>query len=233
MKVLIISDIHGNIEALRAVEKAAGNVDDILFLGDVLDYGPNPKECISWLRERGGTHLMGNHDHAVVNRSDCKCGEAFKKYSVITREYMWKILDGNDYHFFDGLNPCKALLLDGKVIYTSHAAPSNPFYKYIRPKTTDAELEEEVRDLLVDYVFLGHTHFPMDRTIATTRIINPGSVGQPRDGDSRAAFAIWDNGNIVFHRVEYNVDAACDALQKCQFEQHAIDRLCEVLRTGK
>lgn len=233
MKLLIISDIHGNMEALRAVEKAAGPVDDILFLGDVLDYGPRPRECLQWLRDRGGIFLKGNHDHAVTTREDCRCGASFKEYSILTREYMWKILDESDYRFFDNLFPCRAEKIDGIDIYASHAAPSDPFYKYLRPETETAALEDEVRDLDVKFVFLGHTHFPMERTACGTSIINPGSVGQPRDGVPLAAYALWNDGDVSLHRVEYDYEKTCDDLKALPLPQHAIIRLCEVLRTGK
>lgn len=233
MKLLIISDIHGNIEALRAVEKAAGAVDKILFLGDVLDYGPRPKECIQWLKEREGIFLNGNHDHAVVNHTDCRCGAAFKEYSVLTREYMWKILEDSDYEFFRELFPCRAENIDGIEIFAAHASPSDPFYKYLRPDSETSVLEDEVRDLDVKMVFLGHTHFPMNKTALGVSIINPGSVGQPRDGIPQAAYAVWNDGDVSLHRVEYDFEKTCAGLRESPLPQHAINRLCEVLRTGK
>ncbi len=233
MKALIVSDIHGNIEALRAVEKAAGDVDTVLFLGDVVDYGPQPRECIEWLRGHGRMSLRGNHDNAVLTRVDCRCGQAFHPFSVATRELMWKILDESDYEYLRAFRPEEEIDLGGRPAYAAHAAPSDTLFKYIRPDTPADVLAAEAEKVDTELVLLGHTHFQMDRTVAGVRFVNPGSVGQPRDGDPRAGFALWDDGEITFHRIEYDIDATVDALRRRDLEQHVIDRLAQVLKTGK
>jgi putative phosphoesterase len=232
LKALIITDLHGNLAALHAIEKAAGPADRVIFLGDVLDYGPQPKECIAWLRDHTWARLRGNHDHAVLTRVDCQCGLSFKKYSIATRKYMWKILDEADYEYVRPLAPEGRFELDGLRIFAAHAAPSDPLFKYLKPSTPDDELEKEVENINADVVLLGHTHLPMDKKISGVRIVNPGSAGQPRDGDPRAAYAIWQDGNITLHRLEYDIEATCRALATCPLEAEVIERLSSVLRTG-
>lgn len=232
MKALIISDVHGNIEALRAVEKAAGDVDIVLFLGDVLDYGPQPKECIEWLRARSWKCLRGNHDNAVITRVDCQCGQSFHDLSVATRELMWKLLDDGDYDYLRPFKPEETIDLGGQAVYAAHAAPSDPMFKYLRPSTPDSELAAEAGKAGAGIALLGHTHLQMDRTAGGVRFVNPGSVGQPRDGDPRTAFALWRDGDISFHRIDYDVDATVRALEKCDLAPHVIERLARVLKTG-
>jgi len=233
MKALIVSDVHGNIEALRAIELAAGPVDTVIFLGDVTDYGPRPKECIAWLQVRASERLRGNHDNAVLEKVDCQCGQAFRKYSVATREYMWKILEPPDYEFIRGSSPDGNFELDGVKIYAAHAAPSDPLFKYLKPSTPVEEFEKEAEGIEDGVVLLGHTHFPMDIEAGGVRFVNPGSAGQPRDGDPRAAYAIWRDGDITLHRLEYDTESVCRDMSRLPLDREIIDGLTRVLRTGE
>jgi hypothetical protein len=106
MKILLISDIHANIEALTAIEE---NFDALLCMGDLVDYGPSPKECIAWLRLRVPVIVRGNHDNAVAYRQDCGCHGDFKALSVATRQLMWDLLDPEEIGFLQQLPLTKTL----------------------------------------------------------------------------------------------------------------------------
>ena len=232
MKMLIISDIHGNFAALQSIAEAADDVERVLFLGDVVDYGPQPRECIEWLRENSWLNLRGNHDNAVFEHVDCKCGQAFHKYSVATREYTKKILQDTDFEFISPIKPSGRFELDGKKVFIAHGAPSDPLFKYVKPSMRDGELANEVQGIEADIVLLGHTHLQMDRTVTGIRVVNPGSAGQSRDGDPRVGYALWQDGEITLHRVAYDFEKTCCELDGSDIEPDIIERMKQVLRTG-
>src|SRR5882724_3484362 len=100
MKILILSDIHANIEALEAIKE---EYDCLFCLGDLVDYGPSPKECIDFIKNNAHAVVRGNHDNAVAFRTDCKCSEAYRLMSVKTRELMWNILGEEEINYLSSL----------------------------------------------------------------------------------------------------------------------------------
>jgi len=96
VKLLILSDIHGNLPALEAVLKAESTWDTVAFCGDVVDYGPHPTQCLRWVAEHAEHRVRGNHDNAVANDADCRCMGSFRAYSVITRSWHQGLLSKSD-----------------------------------------------------------------------------------------------------------------------------------------
>jgi predicted phosphodiesterase len=114
----------------------------------------------------------------------------------------------------------------------AHATPNGNLYRYLTPGITDIELAGELDGILADVVFCGHTHFPMIRKVDSKLFVNPGSVGQPRDGDPRACYAVWDDGVIKLRRTKYAVAKTIEKLRACPLPPQMADQLALVLQTG-
>lgn len=232
MRILLIADIHANLEALRAVLEVPH--DRAICLGDIVDYGPDPDRCIDLLRKKNIPTVRGNHDNAVAFKMDCQCGYKYKHLSVATREYTWEILDRSRIQYLQKLPLLIKEQFDGKRLYLTHASPRSMF-EYIKPKTPDEEItrmiEESIEPVESEFLVVGHSHIPMNRKLGNLTIINPGSVGQPRDGDIRAGCAVFDTetGEIEFLRLEYDIDAVCEKIKERM--PHA-EELTGILRRG-
>lgn len=218
MKILVMSDIHGNNTALEAVLQDAGKVDKIWCLGDLVGYGPDPNECIKKIRSlKNCICLMGNHDSAVLGHMDM---EAFNRDARLSVEWNQRTIKPENLSFLKNL-PEKHV--EGNVTLV-HGSPRNPVWEYI--------LDWQVAMNNFDHFdtslcFVGHTHIPVifqmieeelgsqleilspvgPVELIGKAIVNPGSVGQPRDRDARAAYAIFDTESKIWEprRIAYNV----------------------------
>lgn len=229
-RVLVLSDVHGNLEALQAVLSAARGWDEVLVLGDLVDYGPWPGEVIDALRGLGARVVKGNHDHAAAFGVDCRCGEKTHWLSTWFRENITvRLLSRRDLEYLAGLP--EKLVLDTPVgsLAAVHGAPASPLYGYLHPwlgeEAVCAMLRPGARLAPVSrrggcrprhsVYLVGHTHYQFLRVVGGSRVVNPGSVGQPRDGDPRAAYAVLDTetGEVVFGRARYDVSRVLRTLE--------------------
>ena len=105
-------------------------------------------------------------------------------------------------------------------------------YKYLRPDVSPKELEDELNDISADIVFIGHTHFPMVRKINNIIVVNPGSVGQPRDGIPMASYSVWEDGSIGIKRVPYDIEATVKGLQGTNIPPQHVAMLAKILKEG-
>lgn len=208
MPVAVISDVHSNLHALEAVMDRIEEigVDRIVCLGDTVGYAAHPAECLEIVRGSCDLVLLGNHDHAVA------AGEAFT-FNPQARagvDYAQDELDDDAVAYLDGLDP---LVREGDVCYC-HASPREPIREYVFEDTPDEDLRAIAEAGQASTVMMGHTHVPMDLTVADVRLVNPGAVGQPRDNDPKASFAVWDPdaGTFENERVDYDAQAAADAV---------------------
>ncbi|MFP8953423.1 metallophosphoesterase family protein [Natrialbaceae archaeon A-arb3/5] len=200
MKVGLISDIHGNRVALEAVLADMPPVDELVCAGDVVGYNPWPADCVDELRDREVPTVMGNHDAAVV-------GETPFRFNGMARagvDHAKEELDEDQRAWLESL-PAERLVCDGRVKLV-HGHPDDPdrYTRYTYPREFSARLLGD-EDVLV----LGHTHVQGVERFAEGIVLNPGSVGQPRDGDPRAGYAVVDVDamTVETHRVEYDIDA--------------------------
>jgi putative phosphoesterase len=204
MRLGLISDIHGNRVALDAVLAEMPAVDHLLCAGDVVGYNPWPAECVAEIREREIPTVMGNHDRAVASSTPF----AFNSMAQAGVEYARDNLDEEALAWLANL-PAERLLFDGSVKVV-HGHPEDPDrYTYPRdfaPGLLDGE------ELLV----MGHTHVQHHAVFAEGIVVNPGSVGQPRDGDPDAAFAVVDleDRTVEEYRVEYDIDRVAAAIDE-------------------
>lgn len=235
MKLLIISDIHANWPALCAVVEAERDADEILCLGDLVDYGPEPLRCLNWALEHiAFTRLIqGNHDWAVGWNEDPKCSAPYRELAHVTQKHCLRVLTEGHRSFLCELWPQRSLSLEGASCVACHAVPSDPRFCYLTFSGDASRWNEEIELAhQPDLLFVGHTHLPGTAQIGKTLVVNPGSVGQPKDGDPRAAYAIWQEGKIELRRVAYDVEETVRAYAATPFSDAVIASLAHVLRTG-
>lgn len=218
MRVLLVTDIHANLVALEAVVRDAGPVDAVWCLGDVVGYGPRPNECVAWTEAHAAITVVGNHDWAALGRLDLNdFNESARRATLWTIEQ----LTPRSYRWLDGL-PNR--YIEGETTLV-HGSPRHPIWEYLlRPAQAAANFEYFDTGIC----FVGHTHAPAifqhdlamrgepsavppygePIVLANGRyIVNPGSVGQPRDGDPRAAYALYEpeSRTIEFRRLAYDI----------------------------
>ncbi|MHB1687173.1 MAG: metallophosphoesterase family protein [Ignavibacteriaceae bacterium] len=224
MKALIVSDIHANLPALNAVLDKDGNYDKLIFLGDVVDYGPHPKECVKFIKENADYFVRGNHDNALGYGVDCNCMGSFRKYSIATRAWHKTLLDENDIHFLRGMPAIDKIEDDITSFYLAHASPQGDMFKYLDQDEITGELE----GIIADYILVGHTHVQYKKTFDYEMVVNPGSVGLARDG-GQACYAVYEDGEIHLKRIEYDVDKTIADLMRSPLPQSIKDGLKKVL----
>ncbi|WP_101298032.1 metallophosphoesterase family protein [Halegenticoccus soli] len=217
MRLGVLSDVHANRVALDAVLEDVPPVDGLVCAGDVVGYNPWPAECVAALREREVPTVMGNHDRAVA------AGTTFRFNSMAGAgvEYARAQLPADALDWLAAL-PDERVVADGRVRLV-HGHPDDPD-RYTYPQEFGPELLGE-EDVLV----MGHTHVQAHRAYDEGIVMNPGSVGQPRDGDPRAAYAILDLDAVTVEerRVEYDVDRVAEAVREAGLPERIGTRLYE------
>jgi putative phosphoesterase len=203
MRLGVVSDVHGNRVALSAVLDDLPDVDRIVCAGDVVGYNPWPAECVRELRDRSVPCVMGNHDRAVASTT----GFRFNGMAQAGVEHAKSELTDLELAWLRRL-PDERLVADDRVKLV-HGHPDDPDH-YTYPDEFGPDLLGE-EDLLV----MGHTHVQHHAVYDEGIVLNPGSVGQPRDGDPRAAYAVVDLDamTVAEHRVEYDIDRVVEAVE--------------------
>lgn len=229
MRVLILSDIHGNLAALEAIP--AKGWDAIVCLGDMVGYGPYPGEVVRWMRAHATLTLQGNHDRALADGVPPGCRPQFEWLACATFPLGQRQLTAGEIAYLGALPREAIRVFDGVRYLFVHATPSDSLYRYVG-------LEHEVwaREIAgvdADVIVVGHTHIQFDLQLAEKRVVNPGSVGQPKDGDSRAAFAVLEHGGIRLCRTAYAVERTIAALQGAGISAEAVSALGSLLRSGR
>jgi diadenosine tetraphosphatase ApaH/serine/threonine PP2A family protein phosphatase len=218
VRAAVVSDIHGNLQALEAVLGAIAldAPDEIWCLGDLVGYGPRPNRCCAVVAERADVCLIGNHDLAALGRLDL---EIFSPDAAVSDRWTAEALEPVSRSFLEGLEPAG----EREGVGLFHASPRDPVWEYVlSPGIAYAGLAAAPQSI----VLVGHSHVALSFRLSTTTLataeagvaleladdrwlLNPGSVGQPRDGDPRAAWLLLDLGarRAEFRRVEYDVAA--------------------------
>ena len=227
MKILVVADIHSNWPALAAIEET---FDACVFLGDLVEYATDPVPCVDWARVHMSVGVRGNHDHAVAQRVPPRNGGGFRGLAAATRPVHWELLDDAQMAFLARLPVTDRITLDGLSFYLVHATPRDPLDEYLG-ENAEAWLER-LHAIDADIVCVGHTHVPFHLDLGRIQVLNPGSVGQPRDGDPRCAYAVIENGNVEIRRVEYDVDATLQQMRESGIDAEALDLTERVLRSG-
>jgi putative phosphoesterase len=226
MKLLILSDIHGNWPALEAVLQAEPRYDAVAFCGDVVDYGPFPVECLRWVAENADYAVRGNHDNALAFDLDCRCMGSFRAYSLATRAWHRPLISEADRTFLGELPTLQWFEWQGRHFRMAHATPQGDLFEYLAMD----QWGERVQDLADDFVLLGHTHIQGERRFDTTIVVNPGSVGLARDVGGEACYAVYDGEQLELKRIPYDVDRTVADLRRAPLPEDVINGLAEVLR---
>ncbi len=225
MRLLILSDIHGNWPALEAVLAAEPKCDAVVFCGDVVDYGPQPVECLRWLMANAGHVVRGNHDNALGYGVDCRCMGSFREYSVATREWHRTLLSEADREFLRRMPALEWFEWQGKHFRVAHATPQGDLFEYLNMD----QWGEKVADLTDDFVLLGHTHVQGMRVFDRVTIINPGSVGLARDHRGKACYAVFQDGQTELKQIPYAVGRTAALLRASPLSNRVTEGLVGVL----
>lgn len=228
MRTLVISDIHGNWPALRAV--AERPFDAVISLGDLVGYGPFPRECVNWVRENALISIQGNHDRAYGENVPARCRPQFRWLSDAVAPLTWRNLGTDELRYLASLPRWAVLDIQGRKHAFVHATPTEPLYRYIGPDPK--KWAAELGGLDVDVLVVGHTHIQFTLSVDNVEIVNPGSVGQPKDGDRRAAFLVIEDGVCKLERVDYDTEETVSALGTGEVDADAVTVFSTLLRTG-
>jgi len=239
MRYAIIADIHANQAAFQAVLKdidKKGGVDEVWCLGDIVGYGPDPGACIDLMQELKPICVAGNHDLAAIDKLDLAY---FNPLAAEACRWTMQQLSPEHIEYLENL----PLVSEQGDFYLVHGSPVDPVLEYV---ISTSIAENNFRRFETSYCLIGHTHAPLafrqedDGCVSlpltpnvglllgkARMIINPGGVGQPRDGDPRAAYAIYDSEANMFRpfRVEYDISATQDRMMKAGLPIHLITRL--------
>ena len=235
----LISDIHGNLEALKAVLAELAGVDGFVCLGDTVGYGPDPGRCAELLRELPNlTCVSGNHDLAAIGRYDL---EWFNPFAQAAIKWTSEQLSPEHKAYLSSL-PLTAHV--DKAVLVHGSLPDEMAYI-----TTPEEARSCFDAMPGDLVFIGHTHvaeyyrargntrFPEQVSLSEgghiafeselRYVVNPGAIGQPRDGNPAAAFGIWDvaAGTVETRRVAYDIESAQEKMRRANLPGYLIERL--------
>lgn len=227
MKVIIISDLHGNWEALRALPE---KYDELWVLGDLVNYGPEPGPVVDFVKQNSAVAIRGNHDHSIGYDEDPRCSPRYREMAATTRRYSASVLDLNQKEFLRELPLHLELKRGNTRFYLCHAKPSDPLYGYCPEDSKDWPLELNRVDH--DVLLVGHTHTPFISHVGNRVVVNPGSLGQPKTGRPDACYAVWEKGMFQLKSYSYNVNETVGRIQALSFPKEIEADLITVLKTG-
>jgi len=228
MKIAILSDIHANRQALSAVleDCKIEGVNVFWLLGDYVDYGASPIPVLQTLQKLPIEHaLAGNHDACLF---DTNVKSSQTPHGLASYENTLKILQQEPSHFewIKTLPPMK-LVMNNKILLV-HGTPEQPYWGKFSPESSHEEIQSlfaYMEENKLEYLFVGHSHVSFMMTKNGRSIVNAGSVGQPRNGYPFAQYVIFENGNIIFKKVPYDIDAAADEIKDAKLPEYLWTRL--------
>ncbi len=240
MRILIVSDIHSNYTALETVLAVAGSFDQLWNLGDTIGYGPRPNECVVSMQAYADVMLSGNHDLACLGKIDLS---DFNPDARAANIWNGKQLDDANRALLDELAP--QYEVDDRFLL-AHGSPREPIWEYLLSR---AQAEDNFAQFTQQVCFIGHSHVPLiirmprdgecsEPMLADADLLleiepdcryffNPGSVGQPRNQDPRAAYAILDtdSNTVLFKRIEYDIAHTQRQMREARLPPALIRRL--------
>lgn len=243
--IAIVSDLHSNLEAVTAVRARCEElgVTEYLCLGDVIGYGPDPVAVASFARDTFAVSLMGNHEEALVTGK-----HRFNPHAAHAIDWTRKLLSTAGGGLIDWFRQRKPFVLQGNLLLV-HGSIYDPVHDYVDEPENPIEAQQMIETLARDFTgfdlcFAGHNHTPFLATSLgvmiphdghrTFRIpkghkayICVGSVGQPRDRDTRASFATWDGEQLTFHRLAYDHPTTMAKIHKAGLNAFLAERLSE------
>lgn len=226
MRRLWIADVHANLPAFEAVLADAGRVDEVAFLGDIVGCGPHPSGCIDLLKQLDAKAILGNHDAAIlaIRTRAPRCANP-----VDWDEWTFEQLNEVQLSYLANLPTMLAVASCGASVKTMHHPPGAP---YLHPAMPDSVLASHLHAAPYPVVFCGHSHRQIDRTVSGRRYVCTPPVGQPRNGDTRAGYAVEEDGALAFHYVSYDIERVVADFQRIGLAAEFCQRWICFLRTG-
>lgn len=221
----LVADVHSNAVALREVLSVFDGlgVEKILHAGDVIGYNPYPDETIDLFKKNNIISILGNHDRALVTGDT----SGFNPYAAAALEWTRNTASPDDVDYLLGLQDIESITIEGRRIVLVHGSPYD-IDEYIYPEDVVSDFLSAVNG---DILVLGHTHVQFIKEYTQGIIVNPGSVGQPRDGNPDAAFAVLDtaSGKIELKRTGYDIEKVIEDM----LAAHLPEKLAFRLRIGR
>jgi putative phosphoesterase len=227
MRILVVADIHANWPALQAINEPH---DVCLFLGDLVDYALEPAPCIDWVRRHAHYAVRGNHDHGVAQNVPVFGRNGYKYLSGVTRILTRERVNPDELRFLASMPITQAVTLDDTRYFLVHASPRDPLDEYA-PGTNEF-WARRLEGVEADVVCVGHTHHPYVLEVGEKLVINPGSLGQPRDGDPRGCYAVIEDRNVELKRFEYPVEETVRVINESTLPDQAKAYLADIFRIG-
>ena len=208
--------------------------DAILFLGDVVGYGPDPAACTQWVRANVTTSVQGNHDYGLANNV---CGGTpieVHDLALATQAYAWKILRKEDIDYLRDLPQQQTVTLGDVTFHLVHGTPYEPMYgKANLISFRQDRLVEMIAGVDADVILMGNTHIPAIRQLGQRLLVNPGSLGQPRYGVPDPTYAVWEDGEVRIRHLHISLDRTIQKIGLLPLEEDIIQRLQQILMTGQ
>ncbi|MEK6816156.1 MAG: metallophosphoesterase family protein, partial [Nanoarchaeota archaeon] len=226
MKVAFIADIHSNMEALDSVFShiQRQGITEIVCIGDIVGYGANPNECATIIHQKKIPSVQGNHDFSAVSLDKL---EKFNQYAQKALNWTSAKLSRDNKIFLGNLPKFLEIKLEGRSILAVHGSLNDPLFEYIYPQTPDSVVKELLARSKSDILVMGHTHIPFIKRFGQRLVLNPGSVGQPRDNVPEASYISLelDTMKPIIHRVKYDIARASGKILTFGLPRYLAERL--------
>jgi predicted phosphodiesterase len=215
-RLLVVSDVHSNLTALERIIDDAGRFDAVICAGDIVGYGPDPGDCVETLKGLEVRSASGNHDVGVTT------GEGptshFNVHAAEAVNINRRLLNQAQLRWLERLPRGLDLDIGGVKASVFHGSPDRPIWEYVFPSEAQLRAGEFFEATGADLLILGHTHVPFVHRLDGRVLLNPGSVGQPRDGDPRASYMLVDVADggieVAYRRVEYDIDSVASRITR-------------------
>ncbi|MFH0797876.1 MAG: metallophosphoesterase family protein [Candidatus Woesearchaeota archaeon] len=226
MKVAFIADIHSNLEALDSVfaHIQKQGITNIICIGDIVGYGANPNECTTIMRQKKVPSVIGNHDYSALELKEI---EKFNQYGQAALRWTNTKLAKENRDFLAKLPKFLNIKLADKTLLAVHGSLNDPLFEYVYPQTPDSVVKELLTRSKSDILVMGHTHIPFIKRFGQRLVLNPGSVGQPRDNVSEACYISLelDTMKPIIHRVKYDIARASGKIITSGLPRYLAERL--------
>lgn len=231
MKIAVISDIHGNLAALEAFFEACEH-DELFFVGDLVGYGPNPAEAVRRLMGEPEAEVQGDHDFSFAENLPLTMNEPYATMAAETIEWTRGQVMGELWQYLKYLPRRSFYEADGRTFAIGHASVGVDLAEALSGDAPEEELIEKLADLDADTIIVSHTHVPYIRQIGQKLLVNPGSIGLPRDGVPEISYILFDSGAPVLLRTPYDIERTVTDLDKMEVSADVKEKLAHVLRTA-
>ncbi|MCW3978967.1 MAG: metallophosphatase family protein [Candidatus Bathyarchaeota archaeon] len=216
LRLLVVSDVHSNLTALERVLEDAGRFDAAICAGDTVGYGPDPGDCLERLKGLEVRSVSGNHDVGVTTGE--RTISHFNVHAAAAVNINRSLLNQAQLRWLERLPKGLDLDIEGIKVSVFHGSPDRPIWEYVFPSEAELRAGEFFEATGADLLILGHTHVPFVHRLDGRVLMNPGSVGQPRDGDPRASYMLVDVAGggieVTYRRVEYDIESVASRITR-------------------